>query len=143
MATRMWLAAYAGAARAPGRLRLCAAGAAGASACAVLNAIDDAGRLHQIEPALAGEAEWALAVGAGPILIFQTLAGPLTIGPTRGAEFHLALVAATADPAQPVIVSLSRDGEPLRAVGPSDNGGVVADSLEEAPGRTLDVSLEA
>lgn len=149
MATRMWLAAYAGAARGAAQLRLRAGGADRAPARGLLVAIDGAGALTPLEPVVSGSADWALTVAEGPVLCIQTADGPVTLGPTRpasphrGAEFHLALVAATPDPSGPVIVRLERDGKALMAVGRHDNGGVVADQEVEAPGRTLDIYLEA
>ncbi len=149
MATRMWAASYAGAARGPGELRLRASGRDASPARGMLTAVDEAGRMLQVEPVAGTGAEWALAVGAGPILTFATPTGPMTVGPTRApahgrpAEFHLALVAVAAAPGEPVVVSLLRDRKPLTAVGPHDTGGVVADTVVEAPGTSMDLYLEA
>jgi hypothetical protein len=148
MATRMWSATYAGAARGPAELRLRVLGRDGSAARGLLCVIDGAGGLHLLDT-IGDDAEWRLAVGAGPVLTLQTSKGPMTLAPTRAATaarpagFRLALVAAAADPQEPVLVSLRRERDVLTAVGPNDAGGVVADTMIEPAGKAFDLYLEA
>ena len=153
MATRMWLAAYAGAAGGPATVRVRVQADGDTTTRAELNVFDPVQcAVLQAEPAGRDLAEWDLIVGHGPILTIQTPSGPMTVGPTRPAtdvapaEFHLAVVgiATTRDGEdRPLLISVERDGRLLTAVGSDMHGGAVADQVIQAPGRTIDLCLQA